>query len=88
MGDVAGKFLEPLEAIFTLPETSDLKGFIAAYEVVLESFSDEVLTLAARRIVAERESRVFPLPAECKRACRAAAAVLNPKPTARPRPWD
>lgn len=77
MGNVRATFLKPLESVFTLPATKDVKGFIEAYENSLKTFTDHTLSMAAQRIINTRETRTFPLPAECTKACRDAIAAMK-----------
>lgn len=70
MGDVRSKFIAPLAQVFTLPKADDFDGFVGAYEELLSTFSDDVLAMAAKSIIASRTTRTFPLPAECNHACR------------------
>lgn len=73
MGDVPGKFLDPLMRHFTLPKTIDGKeeAWEADYNEALSFYSDRVLEFAAKKLIfAERQHKSFPTPAECLRACK------------------
>ena len=84
MGDVRRKFMNPLLVVFSGPDKTDLDAWLKVYQTILSPFDDETLARAADKIIATRMLRSFPLPAECKEACRHA----RPKIHAKPCPWD
>lgn len=77
MGQVRESFIEPLLRVFSPQRTDDVEGWMSAYEGVLRTFSDETLQLAAHRIIAHRDVRSFPLPAECNHACKEAIDIIG-----------
>jgi hypothetical protein len=72
MGNVSESFIKPLLQVFQPQKAEDPAAWVAVYQTTLGSFSDEALTLAAQRIIATRDVRSFPLPAECSIAWREA----------------
>jgi hypothetical protein len=74
MGDVRKNFLGPLLRVFSPQRTEDVEGWMSAYEHSLRTFDDETLHAAAQRIVETRQTRTFPLPADCSIACKEAIA--------------
>ena len=76
MGDVLSKFIDPLRRLFPLPKSAEGHEdvFFEAYIGALGTFDDATLTDAAKLIVGTRQSRTFPLPADCSVACKEAIA--------------
>jgi hypothetical protein len=72
MGNVSESFIKPLLQVFQPQKAEDPAAWVAVYQTALGSFSDDALALAAQRIIATRDVRSFPLPAECSIACREA----------------
>lgn len=71
MGDVVGKLLTPLAAVFG-PMPNDDPAVLQAYQRSLEGFSDEVLERAATEIIGTflpSKVRPWPAPAICRKAC-------------------
>ncbi len=71
MGDVRENFIKPLARQFTLPKgaADDVKQWAGDYIDALSGYTDSLLSLAAKNVIKERESRTFPLVSECVRAC-------------------
>lgn len=71
MGDVIVNFLQPLARQFTMPKgaATDPEAWQFDYVDALEKYTDSLLSQAARQIIRSRDSRTFPLVAECVRAC-------------------
>lgn len=72
MGDVVSKFLAPIRLQFPLPKSAEKaeKEFLLAYLDELSFYSDTVLEFAAKKLIASRDTRTFPLVAECVKICR------------------
>lgn len=72
MGNVVKNFLEVLERQFTMPKGAgdDPEAWERDYVEALEGYTDSLLALAAKNIIKSRETRSFPLVAECLKACR------------------
>jgi hypothetical protein len=86
MGDVLGKFIDPVRRIFPTPKSSEghEDEFFGAYLDALISFDDATLELAARTIVGTRTARSFPLPSECSVACKDAFNQIEYRRRVRP----
>jgi hypothetical protein len=76
MGNVSESFIKPLLQVFQPQKAEDPAAWVAVYQTALGSFSDAALALASQRIIATRDVRSFPLPAECSIACREAIASM------------
>ena len=89
MGDVARVFLDRLMRHFTLPKGADGKeaDWEQDYQDELSFYSDAVLEFAARKLIfADRQSKSFPTPAQCLKACmevHADFAKVQPAPAKR-----
>jgi hypothetical protein len=72
MGDVNKFFLDPISRQFVLPKTmeNDPLAWQKDYDDALAFYSDRVLEFAAKKIITSRDSRSFPLVAECLKACK------------------
>lgn len=83
MGDVNKFFLDPISRQFSLPKTmeNDPLAWQKDYDDALAFYSDTVLDVTAKRIIASRDVRSFPLVAECLKACRETHGELSkPEP--------
>ncbi len=67
---VKENFLRPVAALFPMPRTDDIEAAMSAYVRALSRFSAETLGKAAQAIIETRQSRSFPLVAECLYVCR------------------
>lgn len=63
-------FIDKLATFFQIPKMGDIQAWVSAYVDALDKFSDQVLQEAAKRLIEQRESRTFPLVAECLFVCR------------------
>ncbi len=72
MGDVRKIFLMPLLHVFSPQRTDDVESWMAIYETALATFDDGILADAAKAIISTRQTRTFPLPADCSIACKEA----------------
>lgn len=73
MGDVSVSFLQPMLRHFKLPQgaNADPAAWQLDYEEALSFYSDRVLEFAAKKLIfAERKTAMFPVPAECLKACK------------------
>jgi hypothetical protein len=72
MGSVVQKFITPLKQAFPLPKAAEKNeaDFLKFYIEELNFYTDTVLEFSAKRIIASRETRSFPLVAECLKACK------------------
>lgn len=72
MGNVTTNFLQPLGRQFQMPKGASVEpeAWVSDYVEALEGYTDSLLALAAKNIIKNRESRSFPLVAECVKACR------------------
>lgn len=72
MGDVSVKLIQPLARQFPLPKgaASDPEAWEKDYIAELDFYTDTVLEFAAKRLIANKETRSFPMVAECLKACR------------------
>jgi hypothetical protein len=82
LSDVYKIFLKPLLQVFR-PETDalsqksgDRQAWTETYKTTLGSFSEEAMQIARDRLLSDRKSPFFPLPAECVSMCREATAEL------------
>lgn len=71
MGDVK-KFLKQLGLQFSFPKgaTENPEEWQKPYIDELSFFSETVLEFTAKKLIANRESRTFPLVSECLKACK------------------
>lgn len=71
MGDVITNFLQPIARQFPMPKgaATDPEAWQRDYIEAMETHTDSLLALAAKRIIKTRDSRSFPLIAECVKAC-------------------
>jgi hypothetical protein len=67
-------FIQPLCKVYSLPKQaeSNEREFFMIYVELLGKFSDSTLKTAAGNIIAHRQYRTFPLPADCLEACQEA----------------
>jgi hypothetical protein len=72
MGDVSEYMIKKLATQFPLPKGAQdsIAEWMRDYVEALEGYTDSLLSLAAKNIIKTRESRSFPLVAECVKACR------------------
>jgi hypothetical protein len=85
MGDVITNFLQPIARQFQMPKgaATDPEAWQRDYIEAMEAHTDSLLALAAKRVIKTRDSRSFPLVAECVKACQDALAdvamTVSPK---------
>lgn len=73
MSDVLGRFLRPMLRHFSMPKGANEspEAWENDYVEALSFYSDAVLDFASKKLIfADRKSNIFPLPAECLRACK------------------
>lgn len=78
MGDVKVNFIASVARQFPLPKGAQdaPEEWVSDYIDALQTFTDSLLALAAKRIIKTRDSRSFPLVAECVKACHDTLAEM------------
>lgn len=71
MADVQATVLDRLEAMYGTPKRDNLEAFYDLYEQALQGWSDEILTAATSRVIAEFSNTYgWPTPGIVNKACR------------------
>lgn len=82
--------IKRLLIVFGKPETADVKAYLEEVAKALTGYSDSVQDEACTEIMKFHKSRVFPTPAQCRKACeevceqRGQAAQRAPLPVFHP----
>ena len=82
--------IKRLLIVFGKPETADVKAYLAEVALVIAGFAEGVQDEACTEIMKHHKSRVFPTPAQCRKACedvveqRGQAAMRKPLPVFHP----
>lgn len=82
--------IKRLLIVFGKPDTSDVKAYLAEVALATNGFAEGVQDDACTEIMKHHKSRVFPTPAQCRKACedvveqRGQAAMRKPLPVFHP----